>query len=102
MKKKQERAAPLWQERRQRPAQSAPTPAPVLSPEAQQLIAELAPYGVEYRSAASCERCGCPLQYPLKLYPDTVVCCICYPGGHVYGHDRQDRILQTFPRRSWK
>ncbi len=74
---------------------------PILSAEAQQLVIELGAYGVIYDPAAPCQRCGCPLKYPLQLYPDTICCCRCLPGGRIYGFDRSDRIYALFPRTIW-
>jgi hypothetical protein len=84
----------------QEPGAAKPA-APVLSEEAQQLVTELAAYGVIYDPAAPCQRCGCPLKYPLQLYPDTVVCCRCLPGGRHYGFERSERIYTLFPRTIW-
>ena len=79
--------------------EQAEAPTIRLAPEIEQLLAELAPFGVQYHPQAPCERCGCPLSYPLTLYPDTLLCCRCYPGGRKYGFDRHTRILTCFPRR---
>jgi hypothetical protein len=107
MKRRQYQTVPWWQEPEPPqpepyPTPAAPAPAPSLSPGAQQLIEELAAYGVQYRPEAPCERCGCPLWYPLIRYPDCVLCCICYPGGRRYGYERHDRILKLFPRQVWR
>ena len=89
----------LWQTIEEPQREQAEAPAVRLAPEIEQLVNELAPFGVQYHPQAPCVRCGCPLSYPLTLYPDTILCCRCYPGGRKYGFDRHARILACFPRR---
>jgi len=106
MKTKPRQGAALWQEQ-PKPAPalspgSEPKPAPALSPEAQQLLTELAASGVLYDPLAPCEHCGCPLRYPLTLYPECFLCCMCYPGGRTYGHVRHAQLVALFPRRRWR